>query len=81
MGIKIRTKLSRGGNRWLLSIPKQYVDDGNLIPGMEYEAILEPRPANSAGAGDAKVSPPWSELLLRATGLSTDSIAFAEAST
>ena len=64
-----------------MTIPKVLINSGNFTEGQILDADIEASQAHSVYTGAEKVSPPWSELLLRATGLSTDSIAFAEAST
>lgn len=42
MEIKLKTTIKRASNRFIINVPKTYVDDGNLNLEQEYEVILRP---------------------------------------
>lgn len=52
MVIKIRTKIARGANGYIIRVPKTYIDDGNLTLGVEYEATISPATAPVKGRMD-----------------------------
>lgn len=40
MEIKLKTKVVKGGNGYMVRVPKTYIDDGNLSLEQEYEVVL-----------------------------------------
>ncbi len=51
MAIRLKTKIAKGSNGYMLRVPKTYVDDGNLILGQEYEVVLT-RSGSNGGANE-----------------------------